>query len=126
VIVWWVLGGLLAPLLHELGHVVGARLVGVRVERMRVTPFGGSVRYAGDPVDAQRAAVSIAGPAASALGALSGLLVPLLDGATLHVVEALSGISLLHVIVNLVPIGGSDGAETLRALTRRGADPDRP
>ena len=122
---WWLVGALAAPLLHELGHVVGARLVGVQVDRMHVTPLGGFVTYAGEPDDAQRAAVSMAGPAASAVGALSGLLVPVLDGAPLHVVQALSALSVWHVLANLVPIGGTDGAETLRALRRRGAGPDR-
>jgi Zn-dependent protease len=119
------LGALAAPLLHEVGHVVGAALVGVEVDEVRVTPFGGAVTYAGEPDDAQRAAVSMAGPAASALGALTALLLPVLDGETLSVVAALSGLSVWHVVVNLVPIGGTDGGETLRALRRRAGSRSR-
>ena len=121
----WTLGALGATLLHELGHIVGAALTGVEVDEVRVTPFGGSVRYAGEPDDAQRAAVSMAGPAASALGALTGLFVPVLDGQLAAAVSALAGVSVWHVIVNLVPIGGTDGGETWRAVRRRGANRSR-
>lgn len=114
----WFAGALAATLTHEAGHAVGAALVGVTVDELRATPFGGAVRYAGEPDAAQRAAVSIAGPAASAVGALAVLLPPL-DGDLGALVVGFWSASVVVLVVNLIPVGGTDGAHLLRALTER-------
>lgn len=115
-----VLTGFLASLfVHELGHVVAARACGLPVRRFTVHLLGGSVEYALTPPARTRAAVSMGGPAASALSALPALV---LGAGTDGVDAVLGGLvagSAVLMIVNLLPLPGSDGWHAASALRDR-------
>ncbi len=112
---------LIALVVHESAHLLAARLAGVRVERLRLMPFGGAIQpgnlYALSP--GQLLAVAAAGPA--------GNLLALTVAAALAQWGVLTpGIALLHLRVNLAlmlfnlfPGLPLDGGRMLYALTNK-------
>jgi Zn-dependent protease len=125
VILFWArgVGGVLVALLtfgsvllHELGHALVARRLGVRVASIDLHFFGGAARMA----DSSRSprdeiAIAAAGPAVSfALAALSYLLIPV--GQLFGV---LAVVNLMLGAFNLLPAFPSDGGRILRAILAR-------
>lgn len=95
--------GLLAMALHEAGHWIAARAVGVKVKAVGVCWKGlFTVREAGPP--AKNLIVSLAGP-------LANIVLMILWG---HFSSHFSMANMCFAVCNLVPIRGSDGD---RALT---------
>ena len=112
---------LLSLAVHEAGHLLAARLAGVRISAMTVTPFGCGLQlgnlYALSP--GQTFAVSAGGPLASfallfADGALChwGLLSPAFAADLLRITLAL-------MLFNLLPALPLDGGRMLYALTAK-------
>jgi Zn-dependent protease len=105
-------------LLHELGHALVARHLGVRVPRIELHFFGGAAQMADHPRSSgDEIAISAAGPAVSfALAGLS-LLLAQLTGAWLFTL--LAQVNLIIGAFNLIPALPMDGGRILRALLQR-------
>lgn len=102
-------------LVHELGHALVARHLGVRVTGIGLHFFGGAAQMAGLPRRAgDEIAIAAAGPAVSfALGGIG------------HAIAAVTGtgifalfgtVNLFLALFNLLPAFPSDGGRILRAL----------
>jgi Zn-dependent protease len=120
---------------HEGAHAVAAHSLGYRVDWVVIGGFAGVTAYAGrTDRPLERAAVALAGPAASAalVLALFGVRATLADETVaMAMVEFVIVLNTLAVVVNLVPIGRTDGALVIRGLFHharearqtRGAEP---
>ena len=110
---------LLSVLLHEAGHCVAARALGLRVRSITVTFLAGLTEVVDTPATPGRAAtVSVAGPLVSAgltvVGALAAALAE--PGTTLRAVLALIAVTNAGLAVfNLLPGLPLDGGGVLRA-----------
>ena len=108
-----VVGGVVALVVHEAGHLIAARLLGAKTVRLRLA--WPRVRVEADvPPDGWRLVVFLAaGPLANVVAAAlafatgegRGLIVGLVNGA--------------FALANLVPRGGSDGARLLALIVER-------
>jgi stage IV sporulation protein FB len=108
-------------LLHELGHALVARRLGVHVSGIELSFFGGAAKMVQMPRSADHEiAIAAAGPAVSLMlgGAGLGL------GLALHVplFAAIGWINLLLAGFNLIPALPMDGGRILRALLTRRMD----
>jgi Zn-dependent protease len=122
------IGFVLLILVHELGHYVEAKRLGLDPALPVFVPFlGAYVALRNAPFDPWRnARVSLAGPIFGGLGSLAVLLVA--ESRDDHFLYALAYTGFFLNLVNLVPFGPLDGAHVLRAwqVLRRGggrADP---
>jgi Zn-dependent protease len=108
-------------LLHELGHAVVARKLGVRVSGIELGFFGGAAKMVQMPANANaELAIAAAGPAVSL--ALGGAAIGL--GALAHVslFGMIGWINLVIAGFNLIPALPMDGGRILRALLSRRFD----
>lgn len=117
-----VLSVALSTLVHEGAHAWAAHNLGYRVEWVVLGGLVGVTAYFGrDDRPLERAAVALAGPAASAalVVGLLGLraVLPPATAAT-DLVELAVGINGLALAANLVPFGGTDGAHLVRGLVQ--------
>jgi Zn-dependent protease len=109
-----------STLVHEGAHAWAAHNLGYRVEWVVLGGLAGVTAYFGrDDRPLERAAVALAGPAASAalvlgLAAVRVTLPPSTMATTL--VEVSLGLNALALVGNLLPIGGTDGAHLARDL----------
>lgn len=109
-----------STLVHEGAHAWAAHNLGYRVEWVVLGGLAGVTAYIGrDDRPLERAAVALAGPAASAalvLG-LVGLRATLAPAATVTaLVELAIGLNMVALAVNLLPVGRTDGALLVRGL----------
>ena len=108
-------------LLHELGHAVVARQLGVRVSGIELSFFGGAAKMIQLPRTAtHELLIAAAGPAVSLV--LGGLGLGL--GALTHI-SLLAWLSWTNLIIagfNLIPALPMDGGRILRALLTRKLD----
>jgi Zn-dependent protease len=104
--------------LHELGHALVARHLGVNVSKIELHFFGGAAQMTDQPRSAgDEIAIAAAGPAVSfALAGLS-LLLAQLTGAWLF--QTLGWVNLVLGAFNLVPALPMDGGRILRAVLSR-------
>ena len=113
--VYFVLLGFASVLLHELGHAVVARHLGVRIAGIELRFLGGGAKMIDAPrTPGDEVAIAAAGPAVSF--ALAGLA---LVGATLtgaEVFHALTWVNVAIGVFNLTPALPMDGGRILRAL----------
>ena len=108
-------------LLHELGHALVARKLGVRVSGIELGFFGGAAKMVELPRTANHElAIAAAGPAVSLV--LAGLCLGL--GAVTHVplIAWLGWTNLILALFNLIPALPMDGGRILRALLTRKMD----
>jgi Zn-dependent protease len=108
-------------LLHELGHALMARRLGVRMASIDLHFFGGAARMVDMPRTARdEIAIAAAGPAVSFVLAALGLFLGALTDSGLLV--ELGWVNLILGAFNLLPVFPSDGGRILRALLapRRG------
>jgi Zn-dependent protease len=108
-------------LLHELGHALVARELGVPVSGIELHFFGGAAKMIALPKKANHEiAIAAAGPAVSLV--LAGLGLGL--GAALHapIVGLFGWINLIIAGFNLIPALPMDGGRILRALLTRKMD----
>lgn len=107
---------------HEGAHAWAAHSLGYRVDWVVIGGLAGMTAFAGrDDRPLERAAVALAGPAASAalVLALVGVRVTLERGTVeMGTVEFVIALNALAVVVNLVPVGRTDGALLVRGLFR--------
>ena len=114
---------LASVLLHEVGHCVAARLLGLRVRRISVSFLAGLTEISDPPQTPARAfSVSISGPAVSVLltGVAYGVAHALPYGSASRQLAALIAVSNGGLAVfNLLPGLPLDGGGVLRALVWR-------
>lgn len=122
-----------STLVHEGAHAWAAHSLGYRVEWVVFGGMVGLTAYFGrDDRPLERAAVALAGPAASAVLvlALVGARASMTPATTaMAVVELALLLNVIGLVGNLLPVGGTDGANLLRGLgehRRRISSADRP
>ena len=102
-------------LLHELGHAVVARRLGVHVESIELSFLGGAAKMTSLPRTAvHELAIAAAGPAVSIALAALGLGLGAVTG--LEVVALIGWVNVVIAVFNLVPALPMDGGRILRAL----------
>ena len=102
-------------LLHELGHAVVARRLGVNVAGIELHFFGGAAKMTSQPKTARdEVAIAAAGPAVSFVLAGIGLGLGTLSG--LHFLMLVGWVNLTIAVFNLAPALPMDGGRILRAL----------
>ena len=108
--------GLLALLLHELGHLLTARGLGYRVRSLELWPFGAALTMDGG---AGSLPVSLAGPLCGLTAAALSLMMLRLLPQTAAVMEPFFLLNLTLSAVNLLPAEPLDGGRALAALLAR-------
>ena len=108
--------GLLALLLHELGHLFTARGLGYRVRSLELWPFGAALTMDGG---AGSLPVSLAGPLCGLTAAAMSLMMLRLLPQTAAVMEPFFLLNLTLSAVNLLPAEPLDGGRALAALLAR-------
>jgi Zn-dependent protease len=105
-------------ILHELGHAVTARRLGVPVAGIELHFFGGAAQISEMPRRPNdEIAIAIAGPAVSFALAAAGWVLATVTGAQLFVLFGMLNLGL--AVFNLLPAFPSDGGRILRALLAR-------
>lgn len=117
-----IVGVVVSTLVHEGAHAWAAHNLGYRVEWVVLGGLAGVTAYFGrDDRPLDRAAVALAGPAASAalvLG-LVAVRMTLAPATTLTaLVELAIGLNVLALVGNLLPVGGTDGAHLVQGLSQ--------
>jgi Zn-dependent protease len=116
--VYVVLLGFASVLLHELGHALVARRLGVRIAGIELRFFGGVAKMIDPPRTAgHEVAIAAAGPAVSFVLAGLALAGSAVSGAA--VFELLWWTNLVIAVFNLTPALPMDGGRILRALLSR-------
>jgi Zn-dependent protease len=108
-------------LLHELGHALVARRLGVHVSGIELSFFGGAAKMVQMPRSANHEiAIAAAGPAVSLVLAGAGLGL----GTLLHagLFTMIGEVNLVLAAFNLIPALPMDGGRILRALLTRKMD----
>jgi Zn-dependent protease len=108
-------------LLHELGHALVARRLGVHVSGIELSFFGGAAKMVQMPRSANHEiAIAAAGPAVSLVLAGAGLGL----GGLLHsdLFRLIGQVNLVLAAFNLIPALPMDGGRILRALLTRKMD----
>ena len=101
--------------LHELGHALVARKLGVGVSGIELHFFGGVAKLTSQPASSKdEAAIAAAGPAVSFALSLVGYLLFLVTG--WQVMGLLAAVNLVIGAFNLIPALPMDGGRILRAL----------
>ncbi len=100
--------------LHELGHVIAARLCGVPVLGLIIYPCGGDMRLGGVRSYFADALISVGGAAANVMTALVLLFLSKFT-ASFYVSYAVFCSAAL-AILNMLPINGLDGGDIVRCL----------
>ena len=108
--------GLLALLLHELGHLLTARGLGFQIRSLELWPFGAAL-----PMDGGTGSlpVALAGPLGSLTASAMSLLLLRLLPQTEGVMEPFFLLNLTLSAVNLLPAEPLDGGRALAALLAR-------
>ncbi len=102
-------------LLHELGHAVVARKLGVHVSEIELSFFGGAAKMTDIPrVSSHELAIAAAGPAVSLVLGAAGFGLGVLFGSPL--LSLIGWINLVIAGFNLLPALPMDGGRILRAL----------
>jgi len=108
-------------LLHELGHALVARRLGVHVAGIELSFFGGAAKMVQMPrTPNHELAIAAAGPAVSlALGVAGlalGALLPIPLFGSINLFATIGAINLVLAAFNLIPALPMDGGRILRAL----------
>lgn len=117
-----------STLVHEGAHAWAAHNLGYRVEWIVLGGVAGVTAYFGrDDRPLERAAVALAGPAASAALVLGLLAVrgTMAEGTAAALVELALAANVIALVANLLPVGHTDGAHVLDGLAEHAGSPDR-
>lgn len=123
--VFLVLIAFASVLLHELGHALTARQLGVPVAGIELHFFGGAAKMVGQPKTANdEVLIAAAGPAVSFFLGLAGLVMGAVTGVlglglVSDVFRLLGWINVVIGVFNLLPALPMDGGRILRALLTR-------
>src|SRR5215510_758540 len=111
-------------LLHELGHALVARRLGVRVSGIELSFFGGAAKMVQMPRSADHEiAIAAAGPAVSLMLAGAGFgLGAVLPGLLGWLFATIGLVNIMIAGFNLIPALPMDGGRILRALLTRRMD----
>ncbi|RZS91458.1 Zn-dependent protease [Motilibacter rhizosphaerae] len=116
----FVVGGVLAILVHELGHALAARAAGARDIRIELVALGGVTSYEGAPRSRlARIGIAVAGPATGVALGLPLLAVQrssAVTGSTVDVLDALVFVTLGWAVLNLLPVRPFDGGHVLESV----------
>ncbi len=116
--VGFVLMAFASVLVHELGHALVARHLGVAIAGIELHFFGGAAKMTGQPKNAgDEITIAAAGPAVSFLVGGMSVLLALVSG--VGVFEKLGWINFLIGGFNLLPALPLDGGRIFRALLAR-------
>jgi Zn-dependent protease len=108
-------------LLHELGHALVARQLGVAVSGIELSFFGGAAKMVRLPRTANHEVrIAAAGPAVSLI--LAGLGLGLAAATGISLLSWLGWVNLILAAFNLIPALPMDGGRILRALLTRRMD----
>ncbi len=102
---------LLAAVLHELGHMLCARLVHAPIVRFDIELWGGKMYYGGMPCYRQELIIAVGGIAANVIFAPLGLIPFLGIYGKLFFYSCAC-----YALVNIIPARSLDGGEILRCL----------
>ncbi len=104
-------------LLHELGHSLVARRLGVKVKDIELHFFGGAAKLASLPRSPRdEALIALAGPAVSLTIGMIAALAAVLTSEPLGLLWLLAGANLMLGLFNLLPALPMDGGRILRAV----------
>lgn len=110
---------------HEFGHVLVVQRLGMTVNNVTLTAFGGLTNYEGSQQGSlAQGLIAFAGPCASALLAVLLLAARLsvggndVDGGLASVLTFGVGTNVLITVVNLLPFPTLDGGQIVRSLWR--------
>ncbi len=107
-----------ALVIHELGHLAMAKILGIPLVRFRLNPLGGVMTFDfSNSAYGREAMVHLSGPLA---GLISGMV-----GWMLMNNSFFTGISVVLACVNLLPIRGLDGGGILRCVLNCCCSPER-
>jgi len=114
---WYALGFVLLLLVHEMGHYLVARRLGLNVGLPTFIPFVGAwIELRDQPLSvAQEAQIAFAGPFAGTLGALIVLILARTQHSTLLLALAYAGFFLN--LFNLIPLTPFDGGRIVAILS---------
>jgi len=119
----------LSTLVHEGAHAAAAHHLGYRVEWVVLGGLAGVTAYFGrHDRPLERAAVALAGPAASAalvLGLLAARGTMSTGGTATALVEMAIAANVVALVANLLPFGHTDGAHLLDGLAEHASRPRR-
>jgi Zn-dependent protease len=116
--IWFGAGFALSILIHELGHVVAVRRLGLKADLPVFLPgFGAYVRWQGFAISlADRAKIALAGPLAGFLAAC--VCMALYVATKRPVFAALAHTGAWLNLINLIPVWMLDGGQAAYALSR--------
>lgn len=108
---------LLALLLHESGHILMAKCIGLRVESIEITPYGGVIAIENMEHSPPLSAflLAAAGPLFSLLGCALSIWLAGHSSAGMTFSAAFARSNLLLLLLNLLPALPLDGGRMLRA-----------
>ncbi len=117
--IWYAVGFVLLLLVHEMGHYVVARRLGMNVGLPTFIPFVGAwIELKEQPLSVeQEAKIAFAGPFYGTLGAVLALALALNQGSALLMALAYAGFFLN--LFNLIPISPFDGGRIVAILSPR-------
>lgn len=100
---------LISLIWHEIGHLVAARYVKVKVERCVIMPYGGEITVAqeGTVEHYKWLVIALGGPIATVIGILLTFLLPPL------IAEQFFDIQITLLLLNILPIWPLDGGKIL-------------
>lgn len=100
---------LISLFVHELGHFVAAKFVGVKVDTCRILPYGGemTLRHEMQLSYSKLIIIALGGPVATFLGILFSFFLPVL------LRELFIEVQLFILLLNLMPIWPLDGGRII-------------
>lgn len=115
----YAVGFVLLIFVHEMGHYVAARRMGLAVGAPTFIPFVGAwIELKDQPLDAEREAwIALAGPLAGTVGALACYWAARVEGSTLLLALAYAGFMIN--LWNLIPVKPLDGGRVVGVLSPR-------
>jgi len=113
---------LMCALLHEAGHLIAMRIMGVKHGKITVTPLGADIKMNGMYGYGQDMIIYISGAAANFFGALCAYFVYLGYPSTLVMFIIIS--NLFYAFFNMLPVRGLDGGGFCEALLMKSCQPD--
>ncbi|MBO5701528.1 MAG: site-2 protease family protein [Clostridia bacterium] len=109
-----VLSSLGAAVLHELGHMLAAAILGIPMRSLDVGMFGASLKVRGSLISYPKEfLLCAAGPAMNFLSAIVVIILSERRGYFTEISEWFASVSLMLGVLNLIPAEGFDGGRML-------------